>query len=104
MSRIHLTDRQWAFIRPLLPPPAPTGRPRADDRRTIEGIVYILITGSRWQDLPRDSGYARPILAALARLSCALAMAQERKIVGIVFPTGGKSLVTGSFILRGGIS
>ena len=56
MGRIHLTEPQWAFIQPLLPPPARTGRPRADDRRTIEGILYILITGCRWQDLPRVYG------------------------------------------------
>jgi transposase len=56
MARIHLTDTQWAFIQPLLPPPARTGRPRANDRRTIEGIVYILTTGCRWQDLPREYG------------------------------------------------
>jgi transposase len=54
MARIQLTDRQWTFIQPLLPPHARTGRPRADDRRTIEGIVYILITGCRWQDLPHE--------------------------------------------------
>ena len=56
MHTIHLSDRQWAFIHPLLPPPARTGRPRADDRRTIEGILYVLITGCRWQDLPREYG------------------------------------------------
>jgi len=56
MARIHLTDRQWTFIEPLLPPPARTGRPRADDRRTIDGILYMLITGCRWQDLPREYG------------------------------------------------
>jgi transposase len=56
MSKIQLTDVQWMFIRPLLPPPARTGRPRADDRRTIEGILYVLITGCRWQDLPREYG------------------------------------------------
>jgi transposase len=56
MAKMHLTDTQWAFIRPLLPPPSRTGRPRADDRRTIEGILYILITGCRWQDLPREYG------------------------------------------------
>jgi transposase len=53
MSSIHLNDSQWAFIKPLLPPPARTGRPRADDRRTLEGILYILTTGCRWQELPR---------------------------------------------------
>jgi transposase len=56
MSRIALTEQQWAFIQPLLPPAAHTGRPRANDRRTIEGMLYILITGCRWQDLPRDYG------------------------------------------------
>jgi len=56
MSRIHLTDGQWAFIQPLLPPPARTGRPRADDRRTLDGILYVLITGCRWQDLPCEYG------------------------------------------------
>jgi transposase len=56
MSRIHLTNSQLAFIGPLLPAPARTGRLRADDRRTIEGILYILITGCRWQDLPREYG------------------------------------------------
>lgn len=59
MSKIHLTDMQWAFICPLLTAPARTGRPRADDRRTIEGILYVLITGCRWQDLPR--GYSAPM-------------------------------------------
>lgn len=56
MSRIALTEQQWAFIQPLLPAPAHTGRPRADDRQTLEGILYIRITGSRWQDLPREYG------------------------------------------------
>lgn len=56
MRSIRFTDQQWAFIKPLLPPPARTGRPRANDRRTLEGILYILITGCRWQDLPREYG------------------------------------------------
>src|SRR5260221_8145667 len=67
MSRIRLTDMQWAFIHPLLPPPARTGRPRADDRRTIEGIVYILITGCRWQDLPREYGAPTTVWRRLKR-------------------------------------
>src|SRR5262249_3049308 len=54
MATMHLTDRQWAFIQPFLSPPARTGRPRADDRRTVEGILYVLITGCRWRDLPRE--------------------------------------------------
>jgi transposase len=56
MSRVQLTDQQWAFIQPFLLAPARTGRPRANDRRTIEGILTILITGRRWQDLSREYG------------------------------------------------
>jgi transposase len=71
MGRIHLTDAQWAFIQPLLPPPARTGRPRADDRRTIEGIIYVLIyvliTGCRWQDLPREYGAPTRVWRRLRR-------------------------------------
>jgi transposase len=56
MATVHLTDEQWAFIQPLLPPSARTGRPRANDRRTVEGILHMLVTGCRWQDLPRAYG------------------------------------------------
>src|SRR5689334_19578936 len=56
MYRIHLTDQQWAFSQPLLPLPARTRRPRADDPRTIDAILDILITGCRWQDLPHEYG------------------------------------------------
>lgn len=53
-----LTDDQWAVIQPLLPPRARRGRPRADDRRTINGILWVLRTGARWADLPRRYGAA----------------------------------------------
>jgi transposase len=56
MASVHLSDEQWAFTQPFLPPPARTGRPRADDRRTIEGILYVLITGCRWQHMPHEYG------------------------------------------------
>ena len=51
-----LTDQQWARIQPLLPAPRREGRPRADDRRTLEGILYVLRTGCRWSDLPEEYG------------------------------------------------
>ena len=67
MATVHLTDEQWAFLQPLLPPPARIGRPRADDRRTIEGILYVLITGCRWQDLPREYGAPTTVWRRLKR-------------------------------------
>ncbi len=53
MSTVRFTDGQWAVIQPLLPPPAKTGRPRAADRKTLEGILYVLRSG---QELPRRYG------------------------------------------------
>jgi transposase len=67
MSRLHLTERQWAFIHPYLPAPARTGRPRADDRRTFEGILFVLTTGCRWQDLPREYGAPTTVWRRLKR-------------------------------------
>jgi transposase len=52
-----LTDAQWEKIRPLLPkrPPRPQGgRPPANDRKVLEGILWILRSGARWQDLPDE--------------------------------------------------
>ena len=46
-----LTDREWGFLYPLLPVKATNGRPRNDDRQTINGILYVLSTGCRWEDL-----------------------------------------------------
>jgi transposase len=51
-----LTDEQWAKIAPLLPSERPGfkgGRPRRSNREVLEGILWILRTGARWQDLPR---------------------------------------------------
>ena len=52
-----LTDAQWEKIRPLLPPRPRRprgGRPRADDRKVLEGILWVLRSGARWQDLPQE--------------------------------------------------
>src|ERR1700690_4282273 len=52
-----LTDAQWEKIRPLLPKRAPRprgGRPPAPERKVLEGILWILRSGARWQDLPEE--------------------------------------------------
>jgi transposase len=35
-------------IRPFLPPMSRVGRPRADDRMVLNGILYVLTSGCRW--------------------------------------------------------
>jgi transposase len=53
----ELTDNQWEVIRPLIPAQGRMGRPRADDRRVVNGILYVLRSGCRWKDLPRKFGH-----------------------------------------------
>ncbi len=51
-----VSDELWDSIEPLLPPSAKEGRPRADDRRTMGAILYVLKTGRPWNDLPKKYG------------------------------------------------
>ena len=41
----ELTDKQWDIIKPHIPKPATTGRPRSNDRMILNGIIYVLISG-----------------------------------------------------------
>jgi transposase len=56
MARQLLTDEQWLTIEDLFPAPAATGRPPVDRRRVLDGILWILRTGSPWRDLPEEFG------------------------------------------------
>lgn len=53
---VDLTDEQWAILAPLIPVPVRRpdgkGRPWRDNRAVLNGILWILKTGARWQDLP----------------------------------------------------
>jgi transposase len=52
----ELRDKQWELIAPLLPKHKRRGRPRAEDRRTLNGILWVLRSGARWKDLPPKYG------------------------------------------------
>jgi len=53
-----LTDKQFAFIEPLLQEMRdPRGRkPSITDRHALEGIFYILREGCRWRALSKEFG------------------------------------------------
>lgn len=56
-----LTDPQWELLRHLFPArPVKRGRghPRADQRKVLNSILYVLITGCRWCDLPQRDDFA----------------------------------------------
>ena len=53
MIRTVLTDAQWQRIAPLLPgKKGDPGRSGDDNRRSLEGILWIVRTGAPWRDLP----------------------------------------------------
>src|SRR5215213_475827 len=61
MAKPLLPDELWARVEPLLPPPKPRrfrfpGRKPLDDRRALTGILFVLRTGLRWNDLPLELG------------------------------------------------
>ena len=45
MNRYDLTDFEWSAIDPLLPS-KPRGVPRVDDRRVLNGIMWVLLSGA----------------------------------------------------------
>ncbi|MEU4659510.1 transposase [Streptomyces sp. NPDC023723] len=55
VRRHELTDQEWRLLAPLIPRAA-TGRPRVEDRRVINGMVYKIRTGISWRDLPERYG------------------------------------------------
>ena len=55
----EVPDDLWEQLEPLLreaDPPKPMGRPRADARRMLEGIIFRLRSGCQWNHLPQELG------------------------------------------------
>lgn len=56
MARHRLTDEQWKLIAAEFGDPKPTGRPPVDRRMVLDGILWIMRTGSPWRDMPEEFG------------------------------------------------
>jgi transposase len=57
----EVSDELWALVEPLVPRRERRsrypGRKRLDDRRALEGILFVLITGIPWKALPGELGF-----------------------------------------------
>jgi transposase len=57
----EVSDELWAVIEPLLPKHERRfrhpGRKRIDDRKTLQGVLFVLYTGSQWAYLPQELGF-----------------------------------------------
>ena len=50
-----LTDEEWAFVAPLIPPGKRGGGKRTVVmREVVNGVMYVLSTGCQWRYLPKD--------------------------------------------------
>ena len=50
-----LSDAEFAYLEPLLPPPKPRGRPRKHPvREVLNAIFYLVRAGCQWRLLPRE--------------------------------------------------
>jgi transposase len=55
--RYELTEAQWRRIERLLPGRLGTvGRPAEDNRRFVNGVLWVIRSGMRWADLPERYG------------------------------------------------
>ena len=52
--RFDLSDDEWALLEPLMPKSRKSAR--ADDRKIVNAIFYVLRTGMPWRDLPERYG------------------------------------------------
>jgi len=48
-----LTDEEWAYVEPLIPPGKGKMR-RVNVREVVNGIMYVLSTGCQWRAIPKD--------------------------------------------------
>ena len=57
MPRTMLSHQQWALIEPVLPGKRrDPGRTAFNNRASLEGILWIMRTGSPWRDVPEAFG------------------------------------------------
>jgi len=61
--RYELADHEWIAIKPMLPN-KPSGVPRVNDRRVLNGIFWVLRSGALWRDL--STAFAHTPLATTA--------------------------------------
>ena len=68
VKRYELTDVQWERICELLPGKASDpGRTADDNRRFVNGVLWVLRSGAHWHDLPERYGKWKTVHTRFAR-------------------------------------
>jgi transposase len=70
VKRYELSEAQWRRIESFLPGKAgDPGRTAADNRRFVNGVLWVLRSGARWSDLPARYGKYKSIHKRFTRWS-----------------------------------
>jgi transposase len=68
VARDGITNEQWALVgHHFIKSPGLVGRPPAEPRRCLNGILWILSTGAPWRDLPSEFGSWSTVYKNFAR-------------------------------------
>jgi transposase len=94
-----MTDTEWSWIEPFMPPPLRLGRPRETELRSVvNAILCMACTGCQWRQLPKEFppystvqgyfyGWARE--GTLEKINHALVMAAREKAGREASPSAG---------------
>ncbi|KJJ99604.1 transposase [Pseudomonas sp. 5] len=55
-SRYNLSDKAWDIVADLFVDPTRRGQPRRDDRKMLNGILWVLCSGAPWRDMLDELG------------------------------------------------
>ncbi len=67
IRRYELSDAEWESLSRYLPSAVTGGRPRTDDRRVMNGIVWKIRSGAPWRDVPARYGSWKSISTRFRR-------------------------------------
>lgn len=64
-----VTNEQWERIQPLLPPErtGKKGRPRNDNRKILNGMLWLNHSGAQWREIPTRYGPWSSVYARSAK-------------------------------------
>ena len=75
-----LTDKEWALVRPLLPPASGEGRRRKTDlREIINALRYLIRSGCSWRMLPQERLMRRFLFATILDICTMLDRHRQKK-------------------------
>ncbi len=52
----YISEEEYQYMAEFLPPKKKVGRPRVDDEKLLNGIMFVLKTGCSWSDMPMEYG------------------------------------------------